>query len=105
MVSTDDGAAGSASSYPLASQKFLCDCTYYSLLWQLIHACLAHLCQNACAFNAASVWRCLKQETLDLKRGSRDVCVECVSFAEAEVNDLCLGSEDGCLMTANIHGK
>lgn len=44
-------------------------------------------------------------ETLDLKRGSRDVCVECVSFAEAEVNDLCLGSEDGCLMTANIHGN
>lgn len=45
------------------------------------------------------------QETLDLKRGSRDVSVECMSFAEAEVNDLCLGSEDGCLMTANIHGK
>ncbi|XP_026193154.1 cytoplasmic dynein 1 intermediate chain 2 [Cyclospora cayetanensis] len=44
-------------------------------------------------------------ETLDLKRGSRDVCVECVSFAEAEVNDLCLGSEDGCIMTANIHGN
>lgn len=44
-------------------------------------------------------------ETLDLKRGSRDVSVECMSFAEAEVNDLCLGSEDGCLMTANIHGN
>lgn len=99
MVFTDDGAAGSASSSLLASQRFLCDCAYYSLLWQLMHACLA------CAFNAASVLRCLKQETLDLKRGSRDVCVECVSFAEAEVNDLCLGSEDGCLMTANIHGK
>ncbi|KAL8272547.1 hypothetical protein Esti_003546 [Eimeria stiedai] len=44
-------------------------------------------------------------ETLDLKRGSRDVCVECMSFPEGEVNVLCLGAEDGSLMTANIHGN
>ncbi|KAL8431767.1 hypothetical protein Efla_004989 [Eimeria flavescens] len=44
-------------------------------------------------------------ETLDLKRGSRDVCVECVAFPEGEVNVLCLGAEDGSLMTANIHGN
>lgn len=45
------------------------------------------------------------QETLDLKRGNKEVCVECIAFTENEVNSLVLGSEDGSIMQANIHGK
>ncbi|PHJ18994.1 cytoplasmic dynein intermediate chain, partial [Cystoisospora suis] len=44
-------------------------------------------------------------ETLDLKRGNKEVCVECIAFTENEVNSLVLGSEDGSIMQANIHGN
>lgn len=42
-------------------------------------------------------------ETLDLKRGNKDICVESIAFQENEVNTLFLGTEDGALLQANIH--
>ncbi|CBZ56413.1 putative dynein intermediate chain [Neospora caninum Liverpool] len=44
-------------------------------------------------------------ETLDMKRGNKEVCIECIAFAENEVNSLVLGTEDGALLQANIHGN
>ncbi|KFH09465.1 cytoplasmic dynein intermediate chain [Toxoplasma gondii ARI] len=44
-------------------------------------------------------------ETLDMKRGNKEVCVECIAFAENEVNSLVLGTEDGAMLKANIHGN
>ncbi|PFH31403.1 cytoplasmic dynein intermediate chain [Besnoitia besnoiti] len=44
-------------------------------------------------------------ETLDLKRGNKEVCIECLAFPDNEVNSLVLGSEDGCILQANIHGN
>lgn len=43
-------------------------------------------------------------ETIDLKRGNREVSCCCFSFQEGEINTLYGGAEDGSLFQAQIHG-
>lgn len=44
-------------------------------------------------------------ETLDFKKGNRDMSPMSIGFAEGETNVLFGGTEDGCLFQAHIHGS
>lgn len=44
-------------------------------------------------------------ETIELKKGGKDICCMCIDFSEGENNSFMGGTEDGSLFQAQIHGS
>lgn len=44
------------------------------------------------------------QETIDLKKGNKDLVISCLGFPQNETNSCWCGAEDGSVSSVKLHG-